>query len=112
MPGPVSEAGFPMLDDVFETIPAPVLETLPLLDDTVMPLPPGREEVLYLMVAVSLPVGLSPDVVALPPPLVGLPEPLLMLVTDGVPTPALLLGEFGLAIIVFTDAHTVGPGAP
>ena len=110
--GPVSGVGLLLLDDVFEAIPIPVIETPPLVGDTVMPLPFGSEEVPFLVAAVSPPVALPPALVALPPPLIGFPMPLLMLVTGGLPTPALLSIEFGLADKVFADGHIVGPGAP
>ena len=112
VPCPVSEAEFSLLDDVFEAIPANMLETLPLVGDTIIPLPPGREEVLYFIGAVPLPVGVLLNVVALLPPIVGLPRPFPMLVTDGIPTPALLSVEFGVAGIALAEGHTVGPRAP
>ena len=52
VPSPVSEAEVPLLNEVFEVVPAPVLETLPLVAGTVIPLSPWREEVLYLIGAV------------------------------------------------------------
>ena len=92
MPGPFCEAEFSLLDDVFEAVPAPVLGVL-LEVDTVMPLPHGREEVSFLIIAVSLLVALPTNVVALPPSMIGLPLPLPVLVTDGIASSKATLGQ-------------------
>ena len=112
VPDSVSEAEFSLLGDTFEAVPAPVPEAPPLVGDTVLPLPPAREEVPLIIVAVLLPLAPPLDAVALPPPMVGLTLALSVLVTDGLPIPALLLAEFGLEDAVVADGHTVGPGAP
>ena len=113
MPDSVSEAEYSLLGDTTEAVPAPVPEASPpLVGDAVLPLPPAREEVPLIIVAVSLPLAPPLDAVAMPPPMVGLTLPLSVLVTDGLPIPALLPAEFGLEDAVFADGHTVGPGAP
>ena len=93
---PVSNDKFPLLGNIFEAAPAPVLEVPPLVGETRLPLPSTRVEVPVIVVAVSLPLAPPPDAVALPPPVVGLMLPLSVFVKNGLPFPSLLLVEFRL----------------